>query len=85
MCGVAGLWHREEPGVGLRHRRLSIIDLSTGQLPLCNDGTVWVAFNGEIVNYVERRDELENRDRRRLVLARDRVGIRSPVRSREAA
>jgi asparagine synthase (glutamine-hydrolysing) len=144
MCGVAGIWHRDdrpvddaalrrmtralshrgpdeegfhcEPGVGLGHRRLSIIDLSTGQQPLCNeDGTIWVAFNGEIFNYVELRADLEkrghafrthsdtetivhlyeergldfvdelngqfaialwDRPRRRLILVRDRVGIR---------
>ena len=41
-----------EPGVGLGHRRLSIIDLSTGQQPLYNeDKTVCVVFNGEIYNY----------------------------------
>jgi asparagine synthase (glutamine-hydrolysing) len=105
-----------EPGIALGHRRLSIIDLSTGQQPLCNeDGTVWVAFNGEIFNYLELRADLEkrghsfrtnsdtetlvhlyeekgldfvedlngqfaialwDRPRRRLVLVRDRVGIR---------
>jgi len=44
----------------LGHARLSIIDLSTGQQPLCNeDGTVWIVFNGEIFNYVELRPELE--------------------------
>lgn len=108
--------YHEEPGIGIGHRRLSIIDLSTGQQPLCNeDGSVWVAFNGEIFNYLELRTKLEKRghhfrtrsdtetlvhlyeekgldfvddlngqfaialwDRknRRLVLVRDRVGIR---------
>jgi asparagine synthase (glutamine-hydrolysing) len=48
-----------EPGVGLGHRRLSIIDLSTGQQPLYNeDGTVCVVFNGEIYNYGELIPEL---------------------------
>ena len=42
--------------VALGHRRLSIIDLSTGHQPLCNeDGTVWIVFNGEIYNYRELR------------------------------
>lgn len=44
---------------GLSHARLSIIDLATGQQPLSNeDGTIWIAFNGEVFNYVELRDEL---------------------------
>ena len=108
--------YHEETGIGLGHRRLSIIDLSTGQQPLCNeDETIWVAFNGEIFNYLELRTDLEtrghqfkthsdtetlvhlyeekgldfvdylngqfaialwDRTRRRLILARDRVGIR---------
>ncbi len=49
-----------EPGVAFGHRRLSIIDLSTGQQPLFNeDGTVAVVFNGEIYNFQELVPELE--------------------------
>lgn len=48
-----------EPGVGLAHKRLSIIDLSTGQQPLFNeDGSVAVVFNGEIYNFPELVTEL---------------------------
>ena len=48
-----------EPGVGLGHRRLSIIDLSTGQQPLYNeDGSVVIVYNGEIYNYRDLIPEL---------------------------
>ncbi len=54
-----------EAGIALGHRRLSIIDLATGQQPLCNeDGSVRVAFNGEIFNYLELRRDLEKRGHR---------------------
>ena len=43
-----------EPGVGLGHRRLAIIDLEGGRQPLGNeDGSVLVTFNGEIYNFQE--------------------------------
>lgn len=49
-----------EPGVGLGHRRLSIIDLATGQQPLYNeDQSVCVVFNGEIYNYLDLIPELQ--------------------------
>ena len=49
-----------EPGVGFGHRRLSIIDVATGQQPLFNeDGSVCVVFNGEIYNFQELVPELQ--------------------------
>ena len=109
-----GFWI--EPGVGLAHRRLSIIDLEGGKQPLGNeDGTIQVVFNGEIYNFQSLRRELElrghrfqthsdteilvhlyeemgdrlvdrlrgmfafalwDRSQRRLVLARDRLGLK---------
>src|SRR5690348_3759082 len=49
-----------ESGVGLGHRRLSIIALSTGHQPLYNhDRSVCVVFNGEIYNYQELVPELQ--------------------------
>ncbi|MBD7988448.1 asparagine synthase (glutamine-hydrolyzing) [Luteimonas sp. Sa2BVA3] len=114
--GPDGYGFHVQPGVGLAHARLSIIDLATGDQPIHNpDRSVWTVFNGEIFNYVELRAELEAEGRRfytrsdtevivhlydrdgdafverlngqfsialwdarrgRLVLARDRAGIR---------
>jgi len=48
-----------EPGVGIGHRRLSIIDLGSGRQPLYNeDGSVVVVFNGEIYNFAAVREQL---------------------------
>ena len=48
------------PGIALGHRRLSVIDVASGQQPLSNeDGTVYVVFNGEIYNFRALRQELE--------------------------
>jgi asparagine synthase (glutamine-hydrolysing) len=47
------------PGIGLGHRRLSIIDLRGGRQPISNeDETVWVLLNGEIYNFPELRSQL---------------------------
>ena len=55
----------QAPGVGLGHRRLSIIDLATGDQPVANeDGSVQVVFNGEIYNFAEVRAELLTRGHR---------------------
>jgi asparagine synthase (glutamine-hydrolysing) len=122
MCGV--LVHRGPnaggmylgPRVGLGMRRLSIIDLHTGDQPIGNeDATIWVVLNGEIYNFRDLRQDLKRRGhilsttgdtetivhlyedygvncvdhlrgmfafalwdarRQRLLLARDRIGIK---------
>ncbi|HEX8897328.1 MAG TPA: asparagine synthase (glutamine-hydrolyzing), partial [Chthoniobacterales bacterium] len=53
------------PGLGLASRRLSIVGLADGQQPIFNeDRNVAVVFNGELFDYVERRDELRARGHR---------------------
>jgi asparagine synthase (glutamine-hydrolysing) len=52
-------------GVGLAHRRLSIVGLADGQQPMSHDnGALVISYNGEIFNYVELRDALIARGRR---------------------
>jgi asparagine synthase (glutamine-hydrolysing) len=54
----SGVW--TGPGVGLGHRRLSIIDLATGDQPMRSaDGRLALSYNGEIYNFREVRGELE--------------------------
>lgn len=114
-----------EPHAGLAFRRLSIVDVASGHQPLSNeDGTVWIAFNGEIYDHTATRAELESkghryrthsdtetivhayeewgedclshlhgmfgfaiwdRPRRRLFVARDRVGIKPVYWTRTAS
>lgn len=109
-----GFW--TEPGIGLVHRRLSIIDLADGGQPIGNeDGSLQVIFNGEIYNFMDLRARLQakghhfrtrsdtevlvhlyeeegeslvdhlrgmftfalwDRNRRQLLLGRDRLGIK---------
>ncbi|MFH0810074.1 MAG: asparagine synthase (glutamine-hydrolyzing) [Pseudomonadota bacterium] len=52
-------------GVALGHRRLSIIDLESGQQPMSDEeGRVWVVFNGEIYNFLDLRKELRAKGHR---------------------
>jgi asparagine synthase (glutamine-hydrolysing) len=53
--------HRE-PGLALGVRRLAIIDVEHGRQPLANeDGTIWVAYEGELYDYMELRKHLLDR------------------------
>jgi asparagine synthase (glutamine-hydrolysing) len=73
--------------VGLAMRRLSIIDLKSGQQPIHNqDRSSWIVFNGEIYNYLELREKLEklghtfytNSDTEAIVHAFDQYGSDCP-------
>jgi asparagine synthase (glutamine-hydrolysing) len=58
-----GFYHR--PGLALASRRLSIVGLADGQQPMTNeDRSVFVVFNGELFDHVEKRAELEARGHR---------------------
>ena len=65
-----GIFLSEDNGsgvqAGLGHQRLSIIDLSpAAHQPMSNeDGTIWLAYNGEIYNYKNLRRELEGKGHR---------------------
>lgn len=59
----SGFFFDEKAGIGLAHRRLSIIDLSrAGRQPMASDdNTIQVVFNGEIYNFRQIRDILTTR------------------------
>src|SRR3989338_445270 len=54
---------QSRPWVGLGHRRLKVIDLSSaGHQPMSNEGgTIWIVFNGEIYNYEQLREDLKKK------------------------
>jgi asparagine synthase (glutamine-hydrolysing) len=58
--GPDGAGVHVDGAVGLGHRRLSIVDLSTaGHQPMASaDGDIWIVFNGEIYNHAELRGTL---------------------------
>ena len=63
--GPDGEGYHFEDGVGLAHRRLSIIDIDGGHQPLFNeDGSVAVTYNGEIYNFRRLQQELQARGHR---------------------
>ena len=51
-----------EDGIGLGHRRLSIVDVASGHQPMTNeDGSLQITFNGEVYNHADFREMLEAR------------------------
>lgn len=57
-----GLFVGDDGRIALGHRRLSIVDLASGQQPMKNeDGTLTIIFNGEIYNHADFRAKLEAR------------------------
>ena len=79
----SGVW--TAPGVGLGHRRLSIIDLEGSPQPMHSpDGRAAIVFNGEIYNFCELRRELERKGAKLALLTteghRDVLELRRSVR-----
>ena len=57
-----GTYFSPEGDLGLGHRRLSIIDLTSGAQPMTDaDRELWIVFNGEIYNFPELKRELEKK------------------------
>ena len=53
-----GTWIHPGQFIGLGHRRLSIIDLQTGDQPMVDESGSWIVYNGEIYNYLELQKEI---------------------------
>jgi asparagine synthase (glutamine-hydrolysing) len=53
-----GSWQHPKGFAGFAHRRLTIIDLTTGDQPMTDGSGNWITYNGEIYNYIELRDEI---------------------------
>ncbi|HKP38218.1 MAG TPA: asparagine synthase (glutamine-hydrolyzing) [Pyrinomonadaceae bacterium] len=53
-----GFWQHPAGHAGFAHRRLAIIDLTTGDQPMTDEAGNWITYNGETYNYIELRDEL---------------------------
>jgi len=53
-----GMWRHEKGHAGFAHRRLTIIDLTTGHQPMRDQVNNWITYNGEIYNYLELRGEI---------------------------
>ncbi|MBD0370370.1 MAG: asparagine synthase (glutamine-hydrolyzing) [Pyrinomonadaceae bacterium] len=53
-----GMWQHPNRHAGFAHRRLKIIDLSTGDQPMTDRAGNWITYNGEIYNYIELREEI---------------------------
>lgn len=56
----SGQWISRGGTAGLGHRRLSIIDISSGHQPMIDDNGNCISYNGEVYNYIEIRDNLQN-------------------------
>ncbi len=68
--GPDGFGFYDDEHAGLAHARLSIIDLEGGWQPIHNeDKTLWIVFNGEIFNYLELRQVLEEKGHRFTTLS----------------
>ena len=58
--GPDGYGYYRDDRAGLAHARLSIIDLTSGDQPIHNETqSIYTIFNGEIFNYIELRQQLE--------------------------